>query len=235
MGISFWRKRGPAQQVRPVGEVAPFMTLDGILAYSERPLRCVVEQLSDALKSGNPGEPRTIFRHDMDGNYKEDRFIHGSDQANVYRFHHWQKIDTFTYYSHHVVRTPPPGWTFAAHLHGVAFPGVRWRLSAGLSWRELHFEDTYGHTRDGLDVATILKAGNAAEQDVVYMGVVFGLREGGNYTVTREITRRPDEDVDRPTIRSAARYTKLNVFILRIYQIQRFTTELDFIAEYRRK
>ncbi|KAH6920013.1 hypothetical protein HPB50_028999 [Hyalomma asiaticum] len=122
MGISFSRKRGPAQQVKPVREVAPSMMLDDVLELNKRPLLCTVEQLTDAMRSGNPGEPRTIFRHDMDGNYKEDRFIHGSDQANVHRLsHHGHIVDAFINYSHHVEATHSPGWTTACQWHGVGF------------------------------------------------------------------------------------------------------------------
>ncbi|KAL1450283.1 hypothetical protein MTO96_028033 [Rhipicephalus appendiculatus] len=102
------KKRGPA----PVRE------------YKEEPLLCAVEPLLDAIKRGKPGDPRTIFCHDMDGNYKEDRFIYGSDDASAYRFHHWQIIDTFIYYSHYMVTIPPPGWISAAHRHGVKVLGT---------------------------------------------------------------------------------------------------------------
>ncbi|KAH6947195.1 hypothetical protein HPB50_017554 [Hyalomma asiaticum] len=73
MGISFSRKGGPTRQVSPAREVPPCMMLDDVLELNERPLLCAVEQLTGAMRSGNPGEPRTIFCHDMDGNYKEDR------------------------------------------------------------------------------------------------------------------------------------------------------------------
>ncbi|KAH6920880.1 hypothetical protein HPB50_028134 [Hyalomma asiaticum] len=122
MGISLSRKRPPAQQVKPVREVAPCMMLDDVLKLNERPLLCAVEQQAGAMRSGNPGEPRTIFCHDMDGNYKEDRFIHGSDQANVHRLsHHGHIVDAFINYSHHVEATHSPGWTTACQWHGVRF------------------------------------------------------------------------------------------------------------------
>ncbi|KAH7985806.1 hypothetical protein HPB52_025390 [Rhipicephalus sanguineus] len=129
MGVLFSRKKpGPAplrviKQV-PDREVAPLSTLDELLKYKEEPLLCAVAPLSDAVRRGKPGDPRTIFCHDMDGNYNEDRFIHGSDERNVYRFHHWQIIDTFVYYSHHMVTIPPPGWISAAHRHGVKVLGT---------------------------------------------------------------------------------------------------------------
>ncbi|XP_075558084.1 uncharacterized protein LOC142590109 isoform X2 [Dermacentor variabilis] len=105
-------------------EVAPLETLNELLEYKEQPLLCAVEPLSDAVKRGRPGEPRTIFCHDMGGGYCEDRFIYGCNQANGYRFHHWQIIDTFIYYSHHMVTIPPPGWISAAHKHGVKVLGT---------------------------------------------------------------------------------------------------------------
>ncbi|KAH7943252.1 hypothetical protein HPB52_006571 [Rhipicephalus sanguineus] len=129
MGVPMSRKkRGPApvREVKwvPDREVAPLRTLDELLKYKEEPLLCVVEPLSEAIERGKPGNPRTIFCHDMDGNYKEDRFVYGSDDASAYRFHHWQIIDTFIYYSHQMVTIPPPGWISAAHRHGVKVLGT---------------------------------------------------------------------------------------------------------------
>ncbi|KAH6921290.1 hypothetical protein HPB50_027722 [Hyalomma asiaticum] len=56
------------------------MMLDDVRDLNERPLLCTVEQLTDAMRSGNRGEPRTIFRHDMDGNYKEDRPVEATPE-----------------------------------------------------------------------------------------------------------------------------------------------------------
>ncbi|KAL1450280.1 hypothetical protein MTO96_028030 [Rhipicephalus appendiculatus] len=129
-------KPGPAQlrviNRVPDREVAPLGTLDELLNFKDEPLLCAVEPLSDAIKRGKPGEPRTIFCHDMDNNYKEDRFIHGTDEANLYRFHHWQIIDTFIYYSHYMVTIPPPGWISAAHRHGVKVLGKKCRTTQNL-------------------------------------------------------------------------------------------------------
>ncbi|XP_049523835.1 cytosolic endo-beta-N-acetylglucosaminidase-like [Dermacentor silvarum] len=122
-------------------EVAPLRAIVELLSYKAlaQPLLCAVEPLSGAVKRGKPGDPRTIFCHDMGGGYKEDRrirlaslctlsancrFIHGCDARHVYRFHHWQIIDTFIYYSHHLVTIPPPGWISAAHKHGVKVLGT---------------------------------------------------------------------------------------------------------------
>ncbi|KAK8770533.1 hypothetical protein V5799_013002, partial [Amblyomma americanum] len=51
-------------------------------------------------------------------------FIHGIGKPDSYRFHHWQIIDTFVYYSRHLVTIPPPGWITAAHRHGVKVLGT---------------------------------------------------------------------------------------------------------------
>ncbi|KAL3203537.1 hypothetical protein MRX96_011908 [Rhipicephalus microplus] len=119
-------KLDPTRVVKgaPEDEVTPLKTLDELLGYKKEPLLCAVEPLSAAIKRGKRGEPKTIFCHDMDGNYKEDRFIYGTDEAQGYRFHHWQVIDTFIYYSHHMVTIPPPGWITAAHKHAVKVLGT---------------------------------------------------------------------------------------------------------------
>ncbi|XP_023555077.1 cytosolic endo-beta-N-acetylglucosaminidase isoform X2 [Octodon degus] len=68
--------------------------------------------------------PRTLLCHDMMGGYLEDRFIQGSAVQNPYSFYHWQYIDIFVYFSHHMVTIPPVGWTNAAHRHGVCVLGT---------------------------------------------------------------------------------------------------------------
>ncbi|XP_013403373.1 cytosolic endo-beta-N-acetylglucosaminidase [Lingula anatina] len=71
-----------------------------------------------------PDRPRTLICHDMAGGYLQDRFVQGSDDCNSYRFFHWQSIDTFVYFSHYFITIPPPGWTNAAHRHGVPMLGT---------------------------------------------------------------------------------------------------------------
>ncbi|KAH8038250.1 hypothetical protein HPB51_000191 [Rhipicephalus microplus] len=99
------------------GEVRPLDTLDELLAFTE-PQPCIVEAMRE-VKRGDGQGPRIMFCHDMMGGYLEDRFIHGCDKPHAYRFHHWQLIDSFVYYAHHLVTIPPPGWISAGHKHGV--------------------------------------------------------------------------------------------------------------------
>ncbi|XP_037384900.1 cytosolic endo-beta-N-acetylglucosaminidase-like [Talpa occidentalis] len=68
--------------------------------------------------------PRTLLCHDMMGGYLDDRFIQGSPAAKPYSFYHWQYIDIFVYFSHHMVTIPPVGWTNTAHCHGVCVLGT---------------------------------------------------------------------------------------------------------------
>ncbi|KAG8507489.1 Cytosolic endo-beta-N-acetylglucosaminidase [Galemys pyrenaicus] len=68
--------------------------------------------------------PRTLLCHDMMGGYLDDRFIQGSPATNPYCFYHWQYIDIFVYFSHHMVTIPPVCWTNAAHRHGVSVLGT---------------------------------------------------------------------------------------------------------------
>ncbi|XP_075418425.1 cytosolic endo-beta-N-acetylglucosaminidase [Tenrec ecaudatus] len=68
--------------------------------------------------------PRTLVCHDMMGGYLDDRFIQGSSARQPYSFYHWQYIDIFVYFSHHMVTIPPVGWTNAAHKHGVCVLGT---------------------------------------------------------------------------------------------------------------
>ncbi|XP_013002579.1 cytosolic endo-beta-N-acetylglucosaminidase isoform X2 [Cavia porcellus] len=82
-----------------------------------QPLECRQPPLSSH-------RPRTLLCHDMMGGYLEDRFIQGSAVQNPYSFYHWQYIDIFVYFSHHMVTIPPVGWTNAAHRHGVCVLGT---------------------------------------------------------------------------------------------------------------
>ncbi|KAL5018759.1 hypothetical protein ScPMuIL_004481 [Solemya velum] len=68
--------------------------------------------------------PRTLVCHDMKGGYLEDRFVQGTSARNCYRFYNWLHIDTFVYFSHHLVTIPPTGWIDAAHRHGVQVLGT---------------------------------------------------------------------------------------------------------------
>ncbi|XP_054987309.1 cytosolic endo-beta-N-acetylglucosaminidase isoform X1 [Sorex araneus] len=72
---------------------------------------------------GSP-RPRTLLCHDMMGGYLDDRFIQGCGAQNPYSFYHWQYIDIFVYFSHHLATIPPVGWTNSAHRHGVCVLGT---------------------------------------------------------------------------------------------------------------
>ena len=41
-----------------------------------------------------------------------------------YSFAHWNSIDIFVYFSHHLVTVPPVGWVAAARQHGVSILGT---------------------------------------------------------------------------------------------------------------
>ncbi|KAH7955597.1 hypothetical protein HPB52_001693 [Rhipicephalus sanguineus] len=99
------------------GEVRPLDTLDELLAFTD-PQPCIVERMRE-VNRGDGQAPRIMFCHDLKGGYLEDRFINGCDSPHGYRFHHWQLIDSFVYYAHHLVTIPPPGWISAGHIHGV--------------------------------------------------------------------------------------------------------------------
>ncbi|XP_036446384.1 cytosolic endo-beta-N-acetylglucosaminidase [Colossoma macropomum] len=91
-------------------EASPFNIATVPLASRQPPL-------TDALR-------RTLVCHDMMGGYLEDRFIQGTEVGAPYVFYHWQYIDIFNYFSHHMVTIPPAVWTNAAHKHGVLSLGT---------------------------------------------------------------------------------------------------------------
>jgi len=51
------------------------------------------------------------------------RFVQGTNTEIPYVFYHWQYIDIFNYFTHHLVTIPPAMWTNAAHKHGVIVLG----------------------------------------------------------------------------------------------------------------
>ncbi|KAL4424425.1 hypothetical protein ABPG77_005668, partial [Micractinium sp. CCAP 211/92] len=60
----------------------------------------------------------------MAGGYGEDRLVQGGSDSGFYVLRHWACLDTFVYFSHHLVTIPPPGWIDAAHTHGVRVLGT---------------------------------------------------------------------------------------------------------------
>lgn len=60
--------------------------------------------------------------------------------AGAYRINAWHCIDTFVYFSHHLVTIPPPGWMDAAHTNGVP---VRTLLIEGGALSKHHLSDCH--------------------------------------------------------------------------------------------
>lgn len=48
----------------------------------------------------------------------------GGADAQFYALRRWSCLDSFVYFSHSLVTLPPPGWTNAAHTHGVRVLGT---------------------------------------------------------------------------------------------------------------
>lgn len=58
--------------------------------------------------------------HDMMGGYlEEEALLSGVSDPSRFRIWHYDVIDVFVYFSHHLVTIPPKGWIHAAHKHGV--------------------------------------------------------------------------------------------------------------------
>lgn len=66
-----------------------------------------------------PERRRILVCHDMMGGYVDDRWVQGGANDGAYAIWHWYLMDVFVYFSHDLVTLPPPGWTNAAHTHGV--------------------------------------------------------------------------------------------------------------------
>ncbi|GBF97611.1 hypothetical protein Rsub_10747 [Raphidocelis subcapitata] len=76
--------------------------------------------------------PRLLVCHDLQGGYGADagveRALLPQDGAccgpPAFRIWHWSSVDTFAYFSHHLVTIPPRGWIEAAHTHGAKCLGT---------------------------------------------------------------------------------------------------------------
>ncbi|XP_028254672.1 cytosolic endo-beta-N-acetylglucosaminidase-like isoform X2 [Parambassis ranga] len=96
---------------------------------------------------------RTLVSHDMMGGYLDDRFVQGTNTEAPYAFYHWQYIDIFNYFSHHLVTIPPAVWTNAAHRHGVIVLGTfitEWTPGAAMCEAFLKDEESYRAVADKL-------------------------------------------------------------------------------------
>ena len=71
-----------------------------------------------------PG-PKLFLYHDMFGGYIPDGDLYpqGTPNPNYYAFDFWQYVDSFSYFTHHWLAIPPPGWINAAHRNGVPILG----------------------------------------------------------------------------------------------------------------
>ncbi|KAM6904749.1 cytosolic endo-beta-N-acetylglucosaminidase [Xenentodon cancila] len=96
---------------------------------------------------------RTLVSHDMMGGYLDDRFVQGANSETPYAFYHWQYIDIFNYFTHHLVTIPPAVWTDAAHKHGVVVLGTfitEWIDGATMCEAFLKDEESYRAVADKL-------------------------------------------------------------------------------------
>ncbi|KAG7335189.1 hypothetical protein KOW79_001785 [Hemibagrus wyckioides] len=102
-------------------------SLDELLSWkssSANPFNKATVPLEKRWPSLQDTQMRTFVCHDMMGGYLEDRFIQGAEADTPYVFYHWEYIDIFNYFSHHMVTIPPAMWTNAAHKHGVLSIGT---------------------------------------------------------------------------------------------------------------
>ncbi|KAM9392264.1 cytosolic endo-beta-N-acetylglucosaminidase [Pholidichthys leucotaenia] len=131
-------------------------TLEELLSWK----RSEANPFNVAVVPRAPREPplghcklRTLVSHDMMGGYLDDRFVQGSSAENPYAFYHWQYIDIFNYFTHHLVTIPPAVWTNAAHRHGVIVIGTfitEWNDGAAVCEAFLKDEESYRAVADKL-------------------------------------------------------------------------------------
>ncbi|XP_062840747.1 cytosolic endo-beta-N-acetylglucosaminidase [Trichomycterus rosablanca] len=102
-------------------------SLDELLSWKRSdasPFNVATVPLQERQPSLRDTPMRTLVSHDMMGGYLHDRFIQGTEVDDPYVFYHWEHIDIFNYFSHHMVTVPPAMWTNAAHKHAVLSLGT---------------------------------------------------------------------------------------------------------------
>ncbi|KAH7117925.1 glycosyl hydrolase family 85 protein-like protein [Dendryphion nanum] len=69
---------------------------------------------------------RVLLCHDYAGNYQDYESIQGigDDEEKFYSCEYLHFVDTFIYFSHKLVCTPPPSWTNSLHRNGVRSLGT---------------------------------------------------------------------------------------------------------------
>ncbi|KAM9457958.1 cytosolic endo-beta-N-acetylglucosaminidase [Clarias gariepinus] len=130
-------------------------SLDELLSWtcSANPFNKATVPLQKRLPSLKDSKMRTLVCHDMMGGYLDDRFIQGAEVDTPYVFYHWNYIDIFNYFSHHMVTVPPAMWTNAAHKHGVLSLGTfitEWKQGGEICEVFLAGEEQYRSVADKL-------------------------------------------------------------------------------------
>eukprot|EP00775_Hariotina_reticulata_P011568 gene11568-11712_t len=102
------------------------LLLDGQSASSSRGSSRHSQAVAQGAQDNTePQRPKLLVCHDMMGGYLPgEALLGGVDCPDNYRLWHWDCVDVFVYFSHHMVTIPPRGWTHAAHQHGVRMLGT---------------------------------------------------------------------------------------------------------------
>jgi hypothetical protein len=124
----------------------PIDTMEELLAMQPCPYsRSMLEGWKPPSAPDNSISGRLLLCHDMKGNYLDDSYIYGTslDLQNSFQVMHWEVVDIFVYFSHHLVTIPPLSWINVCHRHHKSVLGTfitEWKEGSTL-WTEILQDD----------------------------------------------------------------------------------------------
>jgi len=99
-------------------------TLNALLSFNPAAPSNALFGRKVVLEKRDSNFAKLLLCHDFKGGYKEHEYNGCASIDEAFRITHWHLIDTFVYFSHHLVTVPPAQWIAVAHRHGTQVLGT---------------------------------------------------------------------------------------------------------------